>query len=76
MTGRYPIRTGGQHGVARAIGATWIPEDETLLPEALSALGYTVVASGKWHLGNGHFKYGPTGCGFREFFGMYAYRRS
>ena len=24
------------------------------------------------HLGNGHFKYGPTGRGFKQFFGTYA----
>lgn len=72
MTGRYVIRTGGQHGVLGAQDETWIPEDESLLPERLSALGYRTVASGKWHLGSGHFKYGPTGRGFHEFFGTYA----
>ena len=72
LTGRYPIRTGGQHGVAGAMDATWVPADETLLSDELTALGYHTVASGKWHLGNAEFRYSPTGRGFREFFGTYA----
>ena len=71
MTGRYPMRNGGQHGVGMASDATWIPEDEVTLCERLSKLGYTCKGSGKWHLGHGHFKYTPTGRGFKDFFGPY-----
>ena len=71
MTGRYPIRNGGQHGVALVNDATWIPEDEVTLCERLSNLGYTCKGAGKWHLGHGHFKYSPAGRGFKDFFGPY-----
>ena len=49
LTGRYPIRTGGQHGVALGNDATWIPADEVTLCERLVNLGYTCKGSGKWH---------------------------
>ena len=38
FTGRYPIRTRGQHGVAALYDETWIPDDEVLGPAAMSAL--------------------------------------
>lgn len=50
MTGRYPMRTGGQHGVAMASDPTWIPEDEILLPQRLAFVGYRCVGTGKWYL--------------------------
>ncbi len=71
LTGRYPIRTGGQHGVALGNDATWIPADEVTLCERLVNLGYTCKGSGKWHLGHGEFKYSPAGRGFNDFFGAY-----
>ena len=71
MTGRYPIRTGGQHGVAQQTDSTWIPEDEVILPKRLAQIGYTCKAVGKWHLGHGAYKYTPTARGFKEFFGGY-----
>ena len=71
MTGRYPIRTGGQHGVAQQNDATWIPDDEIILAKRLSQVGYTCKGTGKWHLGHGAYKYTPTARGFKEFFGGY-----
>ena len=45
LTGRYPIRTRGQHGVIEGNGPdTWIPDDEVLLPERLRELGYETRA--------------------------------
>ena len=72
MTGRYPMRTGGQHGVLGNMDETWIPEGESMLPERLTELGYSCKISGKWHLGSGSFKYIPTARGFNEFYGPYA----
>ena len=40
MTSRYPMRMGGQHGVALTFDETWIPEDEVLFPERLASVGY------------------------------------
>ena len=47
MTGRYPIRYGGQTGTAEGV-RTWIPDGEPMLPERLSAIGYSCHAVGKW----------------------------
>jgi hypothetical protein len=71
MTGRYPMRTGGQHGVALTNDPTWILEGEVLLPQRLAEIGYRCVGAGKWHLGHGAYKYSPTARGFHEFFGGY-----
>ena len=38
MTGRYPVRYGGQTGTAEGV-RTWIPEGEPMLPERLAAIG-------------------------------------
>ncbi len=71
MTGRYPIRWRGQHSVSAPIHPTWVPEDETFLPELLQEVGYYTAATGKWHLGHSMRKYSPVGRGFNEFYGPY-----
>ena len=47
MTGRYPVRFGGQTGTAEGV-RTWIPDGEPMLPERLAAVGYSCHAVGKW----------------------------
>lgn len=71
MTGRYPIRWRGQHSVSGPIHPTWVPEDETFLPELLQEVGYYTAATGKWHIGHSMRKYSPVGRGFNEFYGPY-----
>jgi arylsulfatase A len=83
LTGRYPVRTlittplmstyDGMNLVMDALGrysynVRGIPQDEVLLPEALSRRGYRTGLVGKWHLG------GTPGClpndrGFDSFYG-------
>jgi uncharacterized sulfatase len=50
-------------------GVRDIPEDEVLLPEALSRRGYHTGMVGKWHLGDrpGHL---PNDRGFHSFYGV------
>ena len=84
LTGRYPIRTHITNplypsghpmnllmdGLGRyAYSVTGIPEDEVLLPEALSRRGYRTGLVGKWHLGDkpGHR---PNDRGFDSFYGV------
>src|SRR4051812_33130247 len=51
MTGRYQTRFGHEfNSVAQQSG---IAKSETTMPERLKPLGYTSIAVGKWHLGNG-----------------------
>ncbi len=84
LTGRYPVRTlvtnpvypSGHpmnllmDGLGRySYGVKDIPEDEVLLPEALSRAGYHTGMMGKWHLGDrpGHL---PNDRGFDSFYGV------
>jgi uncharacterized sulfatase len=84
LTGRYPIRTHITNplypsghamnllmdGLGRyAYNVRGIPEDEVLLPEALSRRGYHTGMVGKWHLGDkaGHL---PNDRGFDSFYGV------
>ncbi|MGD8904545.1 MAG: sulfatase [Anaerolineae bacterium] len=84
LTGRYPVRTlvtnpvypSGDpmnllmDGLGRySYGVRDIPEDEVLLPEALSRKGYHTGMVGKWHLGDrpGHL---PNDRGFDSFYGV------
>ncbi len=65
MTGRYAIRTGGDH----LVGVTlW----EVTLAEALQSVGYATGLFGKWHLGgeNWEGRRGPTNQGFDEWYGI------
>jgi arylsulfatase A-like enzyme len=65
MTGRYAIRTGGDHidGVS-----LW----EVTLAEALQSVGYATGLFGKWHLGGENWEgsRGPTNQGFDEWYGI------
>ena len=84
LTGRYPVRTHITNplypsghpmnllmdGLGRyAYSVRGIPEDEVLLPEALSRRGYRTGMVGKWHLGDkpGHL---PNDRGFDSFYGV------
>lgn len=65
LTGRYAIRTGGDH----LDGVTlW----EVTLAEALQSVGYATGLFGKWHLGgvNWEGRRGPTNQGFDEWYGI------
>jgi uncharacterized sulfatase len=85
LTGRYPIRTHMTNptyprGHAMnllmdvlgryAYSVRAIPEDEILLPEALSRLGYHTGMVGKWHLGD-HPGHRPHERGFDSHYGPY-----
>lgn len=48
-----------------------LPLSEVLLPQHLSALGYTSHAVGKWHLGFFKKAYTPTARGFSTYFGFW-----
>jgi uncharacterized sulfatase len=84
LTGRYPIRTHITNPLyptgdpmntlmdalgRYAYGVRGIPQDEVLLPEALSRRGYRTGLVGKWHLGDrsGHL---PNDRGFDFFHGV------
>ncbi|MCP4639652.1 MAG: sulfatase-like hydrolase/transferase [bacterium] len=60
MTGRTLFHLQGQ--------GDNIPEEHTMLPEALRRAGYTTFSTGKWHNGPSAFARG-FGCGDRIFFG-------
>jgi arylsulfatase A len=83
LTGRYPVRTlitnplmsthDAMNIVMDVLGrysynVRGIPQDEILLPEALSRAGYRTCLVGKWHLGDmaGHI---PNDRGFDSFYG-------
>ena len=65
MTGRYAIRTGGDHIDGMTL---W----EVTIAEALQSLGYATGLFGKWHLGgeNWEGRRGPTEQGFDEWYGI------
>ena len=65
MTGRYAIRTGGDH----LDGVTlW----EVTIAEGLQSVGYATGLFGKWHLGGEEWegRRGPTNQGFDEWYGI------
>jgi arylsulfatase A len=83
LTGRYPVRTlittpllstyDAMNIVMEVLGrysynVRGIPQDEVLLPEALSRRGYRTSLVGKWHLG-GTPDYLPNDRGFDSFYG-------
>ena len=83
LTGRYPVRTlittpllstyDAMNVVMDVLGrysydVRGIPQDEVLLPEALSHRGYRTGMVGKWHLG-GAPGYLPNDRGFDSFYG-------
>ena len=65
MTGRYAIRTGGDHIEGMTL---W----EVTIAEGLQSLGYATGLFGKWHLGgeNWHGRREPTDQGFDEWYGI------
>jgi arylsulfatase A-like enzyme len=68
MTGRYSGRVDvGRTGVD---GDGSIPESETTMAQALSAVGYRTGMVGKWHLGYAQEEYLPVGKGFDSWFGL------
>jgi len=69
MTGRYPMRYGLQTAVIFPGHTYGLPTDETTLPQALKAAGYTTAMVGKWHLGHADRKYWPQSRGFDHFYG-------
>jgi arylsulfatase A-like enzyme len=73
MTGRYPLRYGGNCGTPPGLAADqgWAPLGEPMLAERMKAAGYSTKMSGKWHLGLSTPKITPTGRGFDEFYGKY-----
>jgi arylsulfatase A-like enzyme len=71
LTGRYPIRFGGQSFVGNAASKTWLPSTETTIADRMKALGLRTRMVGKWHLGHSEDQYTPTGRGFETFMGSY-----
>jgi arylsulfatase A-like enzyme len=69
MTGRYPMRYGLQTFVIFPGHRYGLPTDETTLPQALKAAGYSTAMVGKWHLGHADRKYWPQNRGFEHFYG-------
>jgi len=65
LTGRYAIRTGGDHISGMTL---W----EVTIAEALQSLGYATGIFGKWHLGGEDWegRRGPTNQGFDEWYGI------
>ncbi|XP_067659223.1 arylsulfatase J-like [Haliotis asinina] len=72
MTGRYPFKTGMQHGVLLATDNACLPTQHRLLSEDLRQQGYSTHLVGKWHLGFCKWACTPTYRGFDSFFGYYS----
>lgn len=80
LTGRYPVRAGLDH-VLQAPGTwqdlllklgwkhRWLPGEEIVLAEVLSAAGYRTAIYGKWHLGHRSPSL-PTDRGFGDWWGL------
>jgi len=68
MTGRYAIRSGTQ-SVPIGTELYGLVPWEVTLAEALSKVGYTSGAFGKWHLGQTKGRF-PTDQGFDEWYGI------
>ncbi len=73
MTGRYQQRSGFEaNGTGNGMG---VDPNERTMGEAMKQQGYTTIAMGKWHLGEGE-KYHPNQRGFDEFYGFLTGSRS
>ncbi|XP_048250185.1 arylsulfatase J-like [Haliotis rufescens] len=72
MTGRYPFKTGMQHGVLLSNDNACLPTQHQLLSEDLRHHGYSTHLVGKWHLGFCKWACTPTYRGFDTFFGYYS----
>ncbi|KAK7098486.1 arylsulfatase J-like [Littorina saxatilis] len=71
MSGYFPFHTGLQHSVILWGQKVGLPEQLTILPQALKDRGYATHAIGKWHLGYCKWEYTPTERGFDSFLGFY-----
>ena len=73
LTGRYPLRYGGNVGTTPGLAADlgWAPLGEPMLAERFQEAGYSTYMAGKWHLGRAGHSQTPTGRGFDIFFGKY-----
>ena len=70
ITGRYQDRFGcSNNPTVDPTIPNGIPLDQPMLPELLSAAGYTTMAVGKWHLGTYEGMH-PRDRGFDEFYGF------
>ena len=69
LTGRYPMRYGLQTLVIPSKGTYGLSTDEFLLPQVLSAAGYSTAIIGKWHLGHADRRYWPRQRGFDYAYG-------
>uniref|UniRef100_A0A336L4S7 CSON000251 protein n=1 Tax=Culicoides sonorensis TaxID=179676 RepID=A0A336L4S7_CULSO len=74
LTGKYPIHTGTQHDVIRAMEPWGLSLNETLLPQYLNELGYKSHIVGKWHLGHWKRAYTPLFRGFESHVGYWTGR--
>ncbi|XP_046571435.1 arylsulfatase B-like [Haliotis rubra] len=72
MTGRYPFKTGMQHGVLFSTDNACLPTQHRLMSEDLRQHGYSTHLVGKWHLGFCKWACTPTYRGFDSFFGYYS----
>ena len=68
LTGRFAIRS-GTHSVPLPGLLDGLTQWEVTLAEALSAVGYTTGAFGKWHLGSSQSRL-PNAQGFDEWYGI------
>uniref|UniRef100_A0A336LBZ9 CSON008158 protein n=1 Tax=Culicoides sonorensis TaxID=179676 RepID=A0A336LBZ9_CULSO len=74
LTGKYPIHTGTQHDVIKAMEPWGLSLNETLLPQYLNDLGYKSHIIGKWHLGHWKSAYTPLYRGFESHVGYWTGR--
>ena len=68
LTGRFAIRS-GTHSVPLPGSLDGLTQWEVTLAEALSNVGYTTGAFGKWHLGSSQGRL-PNAQGFDEWYGI------
>jgi arylsulfatase A-like enzyme len=72
MSGRYPYKTGMQHGVIHDTGPQCMDLRFKFIPGYLKDLGYSTHMGGKWHLGYCNKECTPPYRGFDTFTGGYS----
>ncbi|ELT99395.1 hypothetical protein CAPTEDRAFT_208054 [Capitella teleta] len=72
LSGRYPYKSGMQHGVISDEGPNCMDLKFKFLSDYLKDLNYNTHAVGKWHLGYCNKKCTPTYRGFDTFSGGYS----